>query len=103
MSRSALNHAAFWLVVGARSSPARSSASNAVASRHPFVRREKAPERPRQVCKDALDILLVGLARQRRAVPRRRTPAGVMRASSRLSHSVTQALPRVSGSGSASM
>ena len=45
--------------------PARSIASSAVTARRTLVRRQKPPERPRHVAKDALDVLLVGLTRQR--------------------------------------
>ena len=96
-SRSALNHAAFGSSSARVPMPALSSASSARRAPGAWPAAETARTRATG-SRAALRILLVRLARQRRAAPDRRTSAAHM-PSSRLSHNVTQALPRVSASG----
>ena len=61
--------------------------------------RQEAPVRARGVAEDALHVLLVGLGAAARAARCRAAPAARSAPSSMLSHSVTHALPRSSGSG----
>ena len=96
--RNALNHAAFWLDARRAPIPARSTASSPRRSAPSRFGRQEPPERPSQIAEHALDVLLVGLARQRAQRRRRGTPAARSRRSSSSSHSVTHAAPRVSGS-----
>ena len=103
MSRKALNHAAFWLCVAAR------RARRAASPRAPAPRaRALGGGRNRQKARvDVAQARAARSARRSRAAARAARRRGTRRRrrarSSRLSHSVTHALPRVSGSGTSSM